>query len=124
MPWRHPICSDRNHMHMRHCMIKWCALWLWCAAHAMALTPARQLSEYHKKYWQTEQNLPGNEVRAIGYSPEGRFLVGTASGLASFDGNRFLSPPTDGAFDLSKEWVDTFISTRDGSLWVATHDHG
>ena len=94
------------------------------AAPISALTPARPLLQYHKKYWQTEQNLPGNEVWAIDYASDGHLLVGTGAGLARFDGLRFTPPGIDAPVDLAKEWIAALARTHDGSLWVSTHDHG
>ena len=91
------------------------------AAPISALTPARPLPQYHKKYWQTEQNLPGNEVWAIDYAPDGHLLVGTGAGLARFDGLRFTSPAIDDPVDLGKEWISAIATAHDGGFWVATH---
>src|SRR5262245_22746553 len=42
--------------------------------------------------WQTEDGLPQNAVNAILQSREGYLWVGTDSGLARFDGERFTQP--------------------------------
>src|SRR5689334_23014180 len=94
------------------------SLILW-ATQSLALTPSRPLAQYHKKYWQTEQNLPSNEVWAVNYAPDGRFLVGTSAGLARFDGLRFTPPGINAPVDLAKASIAAFTTTRDGSLWVA-----
>jgi signal transduction histidine kinase/ligand-binding sensor domain-containing protein len=112
-------------MHMGRGRGEWFVgfLLLW-AASAFALTPDRPLPQYQKKYWQTEQNLPGNEVWAMDYASDGHLLVGTGAGLARFDGLRFMLPDIDGPVDLAKEWITAINTTRDGGLWVATHDNG
>ncbi len=94
------------------------------ATSASALSPPRPLSQYHKKYWQTEQNLPGNEVWAVDHAADGHLLVGTAAGLARFDGLRFTSPAIDASVDLAKESISALTRAADGSVWVATRDQG
>src|SRR5579872_4668693 len=94
------------------------------ASRCFPLTPSRPISEYHKKYWQTEQNLPGNEIWAVDYAPDGHLLVGTAAGLTRFDGLRFTTLGIDAPVDLAKTWTIALTTTRDGSLWVSTHDQG
>ncbi len=113
-----------NRMYMgRYLKCLFAVVILWPAP-AFALTPSRPLPQYHKKYWQTEQNLPGNEVWAIDYASDGHLLVGTGAGLARFDGLRFTPPDIDCPMGLAKEWITALTTTRDGGLWVATHDHG
>ena len=89
---------------------------IWSATPDFALPPTRPLAEYYKKYWQTEQNLPGNEVWAMNYAPDGHLLVGTAAGLTRFDGLRFTTLGIDAPVDLAKT-LDRRVDNH--SRWLA-----
>jgi ligand-binding sensor domain-containing protein len=71
-----------------------------------------------------EDGLPHNYVMAVLPAPDGYLLVGTDEGLARFDGVRFLPCDLDATLGLSKRWVVTMVTARDGSLWLGTFDGG
>src|SRR5262245_16767 len=48
-------------------------------------------SEYLVKNWTTADGLPENTVRAVVETRDGYLWIGTANGLARFDGVRFTS---------------------------------
>lgn len=89
---------------------------------ALALNPARALSQFHKRNWQVEDGLPRNYVMSVGPSGDGYLLIGTEEGLARFDGVRFVPFDLDPSLGLSRRWIGTLIRSRAGSLWVGTFD--
>ena len=45
--------------------------------------------EYSHRVWRIEDGLPQNRIRALCQTPDGYLWIGTAEGLARFDGMRF-----------------------------------
>lgn len=87
-----------------------------------ALDPSLAISQYHKQYWQVEQGLPQSYVPSIQLAPDGYLLVGTAEGLARFDGISFRPLNTDPSLRLGQRWISALLTARDGSLWIGTFD--
>lgn len=81
-----------------------------------------RLSEYQKQNWQVEDGLPENNVRMIAQRPDGRLLLATSSGLATFDGLHFQPLPVAGTPD--GEAVNAFLEEKDGTLWIGTDGRG
>ena len=55
---------------------------------AMALDPARMLTQYQTKHWGPEDGLPCNNVLAVTQAADGYLWLGTEEGLVRFDGVR------------------------------------
>ncbi|MGJ5819720.1 two-component regulator propeller domain-containing protein [Paludibaculum fermentans] len=89
---------------------------------ALALDPARAISQYHKRNWQVQDGLPRNYVMCVEPSADGYLLVGTDEGLARFDGVRFVPYDPQPGVGLARRWIGALISARNGSLWVGTFD--
>ena len=89
---------------------------------AMAERVKLQLADYQKQNWQVEDGLPENNVRMIGQRPDGRLLLATSSGLATFDGLHFQDFAGLGAND--REAVNAFLEESDGTLWIGTDGSG
>ncbi len=102
--------------------------WLLLAALALsaipssALDPSRRISQYYKQTWQVEQGLPHSYLTAVADVPEGYLLVGTAEGLARFDGVRFRPPDADPSLRLAQRWISAILTARDGSVWIGCFD--
>jgi signal transduction histidine kinase/ligand-binding sensor domain-containing protein len=86
---------------------------------ALALDPAKQLSQFGHRSWTQQQGLPQDSVRAIAQAPDGALWIGTDEGLARFDGVEFtvFRQSRDG---LPNSVVTALIAARDGAIWVAT----
>jgi len=89
---------------------------------ALALDSSRALSQYHRRNWQVEDGLPRNYIMSVTYSAEGYLLVGTDEGLTRFDGVRFRPFDPDPSLGLSRRWIGSLITARDGGLWIGTFD--
>jgi signal transduction histidine kinase/ligand-binding sensor domain-containing protein len=112
-----PVLSVLQH-------VRWLCVAAASVTCALALDPGLLISQYQKKHWQVEDGLPHNYVMAVLPGPDGYLLVGTDEGLARFDGVRFLPYDLDASLELSKRWVLSILTARDGSLWVGTFDGG
>ena len=77
--------------------------------------------DYIARSWSAEDGLPHNYILALAQARDGYLWIGTRSGLARFDGLRFV-PMNSGA--LKGEGIGALCEGRDGSLWVALEGHG
>ena len=76
------------------------------------------LLRYDGKQWQafSERNgLPSPDVSVLARAPDGNLLVGTAGGLASFDGRQAKLIP-----DVVQDYITSIAVAPDGSVWVGT----
>ncbi len=68
--------------------------------------------------WRVEENLPHNTVTALAQTRDGYLWVGTANGLARFDGVQFARfGLRDGLPGL---FIKALLEDREGALWVGT----
>lgn len=86
---------------------------------AMALDPARAISQYVQNVWRVEEGLPHNTIRALTQTRDGYLWLGTYGGLARFDGVRFR------VFDnrnsaLANNEIRALHEDPKGVLWVGT----
>ena len=78
--------------------------------------------EYRVDRWQTEDGLPGNEVTALAQTRDGYLWVGTSSGLARFDGVRFVK--VGEREGVRATGILCLFEDRAGTLWVGTDGGG
>lgn len=91
------------------------------SAPALAAEPrdARQaLSQYKVDVWQTEQGLPLNTVQSLLQTRDGYLWVGTAGGLARFDGVRFTGFDAAQTPELASQPVFGFMEDAQRNLWI------
>jgi ligand-binding sensor domain-containing protein/signal transduction histidine kinase len=81
-------------------------------------------AEFLLQGWDTEQGLPSATVTAIAHTPDGFLWVGTANGLARFDGNRFQNEPRAAMRMLRDKEITCLTADERGGLWVATKPAG
>ena len=86
-------------------------------------SPTAALSQYKLDLWQTEQGLPLNTVQALLQTRDGYLWVGTAGGLARFDGVHFATFDAAQAPGMASEPVFGLLHDREGNLWVG-HSKG
>lgn len=76
------------------------------------------MSEFVCQVWRVEDGLPHNTVMAITQTRDGYLWLGTANGLARFDGVQFKRfGLSDG---LSSLYVRVLLEDREGGLWIGT----
>jgi len=80
-------------------------------------------AEYLVRNWSTVDGLPDTTVRAITQDQDGFLWVGTAGGIARFDGIRFRSFTTGNTPALVSDNIYDLAEDGSGRLWVAT-SHG
>ena len=102
-------------------LVAWEALWLAVAAPAgRAADPPQYLS----RTWQIDEGLPNNAVQALAQDRDGYLWVGTAGGLARFDGVRFTLFEPRQVPALKGASITALCQTQDGTMWVGTSGAG
>jgi signal transduction histidine kinase/ligand-binding sensor domain-containing protein/DNA-binding response OmpR family regulator len=89
---------------------------------ALALDPAKRITQYGHDVWQIENGLPQNSVRDITQSNDGYLWFGTEEGLVRFDGVRFTVFDRTNTKELPNNLISALLGTRDGSVWIGTLD--
>ncbi len=80
--------------------------------------PRKSLTQYKIDTWQTEQGLPLNTVQSLLQTRDGYLWIGTAGGLARFDGVRFAVFDALQAPDMASQPVFGFMEDAQGNLWI------
>src|SRR5436309_7677431 len=93
-----------------------------CIRPALALDPTRLISQYKLDFWQREQGLPQNFVRAMAQSRDGYLWLGTEEGLIRFDGVRFATFNNRNTPEIKHNLVLALCVDRSGRLWIGTSD--
>ncbi|HEX3661288.1 MAG TPA: two-component regulator propeller domain-containing protein [Acidobacteriaceae bacterium] len=87
---------------------------------ALALNPAKAITQYLQTSWNSESGLPQNSVQAIAQTGDGYLWFGTQEGLTRFDGVHFVTYTRHNAPGLASSNIEALAASRDGSLWVGT----
>jgi len=72
--------------------------------------------------WGTEEGLPHSAVTALLQSRDGYLWVGTAAGLARFDGLRFTPISDERAPHLAHTYIWALHEDPDGTVWIGSGD--
>jgi len=89
-----------------------------------ALDRDKSLSQYLRHTWTADDGLPASTVRVIRQTHDGYMWIGTANGLARFDGFTFTSFTS--ANTTAIQYVDIYGLYEDsqGNLWISTWNEG
>jgi len=79
-----------------------------------------QASNYVSTSWTVEDGLPLNMVWALEQTRDGTLWVGTAEGLATFDGHAFRTYDGAETEGLSGNKIRALLEDRDETLWIGT----
>ena len=79
---------------------------------------AQSLPDYDVTAWTTEDGLPSGSIWALAQDAEGYLWIGSESGLARFDGIRFVMWRELGDASFPEASVLSLLSAKDGTLWV------
>jgi ligand-binding sensor domain-containing protein len=86
------------------------------AASLQALDPQKQIDQYGHDSWTSQRGLPGEAVYQILQTRDGYLWLRTGSGLARFDGVRFVSMDAE----IGSESVKAICMGAEGDLLIRT----
>ena len=86
-----------------------------------ALQTDKAFHHYVRNSWSIQNGLSQISAVAIAQDRDGYIWVGTQSGLARFDGVRFLRYTPDSEPGLPGIWIRALHLARDGRLWIGTY---
>src|SRR5579859_5454495 len=98
-----------------------CTFW---AAKQSSPQSLPQAPRYVSRIWRSQDGLPENRIRALAQTPDGYLWIATSSGLARFDGVRFVVNIRLNTPSMTDDNIRDLAVARDGSLWVATEGGG
>lgn len=90
------------------------------AAQGVRLDPQKEITQFVHDVWGPKQGLPNRRVNTIAQTPDGYLWVGTAEGLARFDGVRFTVFLSSGYPEIGNDDIRSLLVDRAGSLWIGT----
>jgi ligand-binding sensor domain-containing protein len=79
---------------------------------------------YLAQTWTSDDGLPSTEVLALLQSREGYLWIGTPSGLARFDGDRFVTFRKSEAPGLTSNRILSLSNNRDDGIWIGMDGGG
>jgi len=97
------------------------ALLLAAASMAQALVADKAFQHYVRNAWATQEGLPQVSANAIAQDGAGYIWVGTQTGLARFDGVRFVTFTPADTPALPGAWVRALLADRVGAIWIGTY---
>src|SRR5437773_7935710 len=89
---------------------------------AIALDPTRELAQFNRQVWLTENGLPQNTVHSITQAKDGYVWIATEEGLARFDGIKFTGFDKQNTPELKSNDIRVLLEDRRGALWIGTAD--
>ncbi len=96
-------------------------LWLVVAGPVRALDPDKSFHHYVRDTWSLQEGLPQISVQAIAQDRTGYLWVGTQSGLARFDGIRFVTFTPEDTPGIPGIWIRSLYLDKAGKLWIGTY---
>ena len=86
---------------------------------ALGLDPDKLLTQYTHSSWSQAQGLPQDSVHKIAQTSDGFLWIGTAEGLAKFDGYEFRTFDVEGGA-LPSNSITALAPAGGGGLWIGT----
>ena len=91
---------------------------------AIALDPAKAITQYRHEAWKTRDGLPQSSAEALLQTRDGYLWIGTQEGLARFDGARFVVFDKATTPELRHNRVLALLEDRRGRLWLGSEGGG
>ena len=78
--------------------------------------------EFHVQNWRREDGLPDGQITALEQTADGYLWIGTAKGLARFDGLRFKVFKAGETPGFTDSRISSLTTDHQGTLWVGLLD--
>jgi signal transduction histidine kinase/ligand-binding sensor domain-containing protein len=102
--------------------MNWSRSWLLSLLLASAAL-GKEPAQYFSRVWRSNEGLPSDSVAAVVQTRDGYLWLGTRSGLARFDGVRFVTFDSSNTAEMRSLYVTCLFEAADGALWIG-HDTG
>jgi signal transduction histidine kinase/ligand-binding sensor domain-containing protein len=79
---------------------------------------------YSATAWRVEEGLPDDTIQSLAETPDGALWIGTAGGLARFDGNHFTIFNSRSTPAFKENGVHCLAGAKNGGLWIGTEGSG
>jgi len=128
-PLHHPLCwlwalrgpVPRAVPGLRPWFVLLAGLLLGFAPAAQALKADKAFANFVLDTWSIQDGLPQISALSLAQDRTGYVWVGTQSGLARFDGVRFVSYTPQDTPALAGIWIRSLLADRAGRLWIGTY---
>ncbi len=85
---------------------------------------SKNIDQYVKQTWKTENGLPQNTITAITQTPDGFIWLGSKEGLIRFDGKDFVEYNIKNTPGLKNNDIWTLKTDSKGVMWIGTNGGG
>jgi len=85
---------------------------------------SKNIDQYVKQTWKTENGLPQNTITAITQTLDGFIWLGSKEGLIRFDGKEFVEFNTKNTPGLKNNDIWTLKTDSKGVMWIGTNGGG
>ncbi len=85
---------------------------------------SKNIDQYVKQTWKTENGLPQNTITAITQTPDGFIWLGSREGLIRFDGKEFIEYNIKNTPGLKNNYIWTLKTDSKGVMWIGTNGGG
>jgi ligand-binding sensor domain-containing protein len=92
------------------------------AAFVLGLITVARGEQLPIRHYGVPDGLPHSSVNCVFQDSKGYLWIGTADGLARFDGYRFTT--YDASDGLGNSFINSIIEDRQGKIWIATNGGG
>ena len=93
--------------------------WLLLATSGLAAVGV-DFDSFDVRTWDRAEGLPAAPIRAVASTPGGYLWIGTAAGLARFDGVRFVTFATNTTPALGADRISCLLAESGGDLWIGS----
>ncbi|HUC86534.1 MAG TPA: two-component regulator propeller domain-containing protein, partial [Candidatus Acidoferrales bacterium] len=105
--------------------VEWLLFVLLATLVAPGVAPAdSRLGDFAVTRWTRENGLPDNSVTCVLQTYDGFLWIGTAKGLARFDGVKFVPLRLSNANNSVEKGITALYQDAGGRLWIGTREDG
>ncbi len=84
----------------------------------------KNIDQYVRQSWKTENGLPQNTITAITQTPDGFIWLGSREGLIRFDGREFIEFNSKNTKALKNNEIWALLTDTKGIMWIGTNGGG
>ncbi len=85
---------------------------------------SKNIDQYVRQSWKTENGLPQNTITAITQTPDGFIWLGSKEGLIRFDGREFIEFNSKNTKAIENNEIWSLLTDSKGIMWIGTNGGG